>query len=377
MKSPITCTAVSHSIFIRSDGGVNACCTASWPSEKALEDSLIHKETQSLEQHFSNNNTIKRIKDSLENGEFAPECLNCQKYESSGLRSLRKRLEIKFGKPTIDGSLRHINIEIGNICNFRCLYCGPIFSSAWGPESKIQEKHSISNGYQPNSKWLENPELIPYLIKKIKESRSDRVEIEIVGGEPFLSPFHDVFLNAILENQLEHSVDLLYSSNMSLIKEAQIDLLKKFSNVELLLSIDSLNPERFHYIRFPGELDSVLKNFKILREHGIFVRPFITIHALNIKDLPALLSWSIDMKIPPAFNFVDNPSLFHLSVAPKRVREETIFKIKNLKFSRKEQLIDALNREVQSPLELEKLKSYLADLDQARGLNYKGLFDLD
>jgi|GEM_PF-4018320 len=365
--------APSHSIFIRSDGAVNACCVALWQDKEAMLDSQIHRETVSLEEHFSKNITIEKIKKSLEQGIFPDECKHCQQYEKKEVRSLRQGLEQKYGKPTADSTLRHLNLEIGNVCNLRCLYCGPIFSSSWNSEIEIQKKHSLSDGYQPSSDWLENPELISFLVEKISYSQSKIVEIEIVGGEPFLNPFHDKFLNAILDNNLENSVSLLYSSNFTVIKDHQIELLKRFPKSELLLSIDSLDPYRFNYIRHPADLHNVLRNFEKVRKEGVFVRPFVTILALNIQDLPELLSWSIGMGIPPAFNFVDQPNFFHVSVASERRRELVIRELEKLNFSRREQLLNTLKGKQDSE-GLLKLKAYLTDLDNTRGNNFEELF---
>lgn len=89
---------------------------------------------------------------------------------------------------------RYMEVSFSNVCNFKCAYCGPPFSSKWSEEIKSQGPYKLHmthyNGIKEHEIQIPNREHNPYveafwewwpdLVKDLKVFR-------ITGGEPLLS----------------------------------------------------------------------------------------------------------------------------------------------------------------------------------------------
>ncbi len=367
----IKCLSLTTGLYIRSDGVNHICCAADLDRDYLLSH-RIYSHERDLTSLFESNQKVTEMSSALSKGIFPIECRGCEKREAQGIRSQRQRIEEKWGNKEESPGLRFINLELGNLCNFKCVYCGPIYSTKWNEDLDIQEKYGITQEHLPHNDWTKSEELWKYLVQRIKESPQFET-LEIVGGEPFLSPAHNHLLKLLISEGLASRVELLYSTNLSLLSDEQIELLNQFKNVEVLLSLDSIDPKKFHYIRYPGNLEKVLSNFSRLKKERPVTRIFITVHALNTLELPSLLSWCQEQGIRPAFNVVMFPKFMHPKSLPLHLREEIIEKIKDFRFSRKEQLITQLEMPFDSEMN-ELLRSYLSDLDIKRNTNARILF---
>lgn len=362
----LTCSALKNGHFIRSDGVSHLCCALSMSSEQIARN-RISLETQNFEDFFEGNPLIKDIEGQLSSGVFPLECFPCEKREKNGDRSLRLRSGEKWGDE--DSGLKTFNIELGNICNLQCVYCSSTYSSKWVKDSDIHDVFNITHTKEPQNSWLKNEGLWKAILKRIENSPEFQT-LEIVGGEPFLSPANDFLLESLIAKNLHKKIEVVYSSNLSMVSEKQLELLKEFSKVEILFSVDSLNPKRFSYIRNLGNLSECLNNFYLLRNHNILVRPYFTIHALNVLDLPELFRWSQREGITPSFGVVHYPNFFHPSSLATEIREKVVSELATEKVPRSEQLI----KQLEGPKDLEnykELKRFLNLLDERRGLDHK------
>lgn len=110
-KRDYYCAAPFISRSYAANGVVRACCD--WPSkindpEKQLED---------LRSQFLNNKPH-------------PTCNTCYNTEDAGVKSMREDFNDEYGRPS-SPVLKHIDFNLGNLCNFKCRICSSHSSSKW------------------------------------------------------------------------------------------------------------------------------------------------------------------------------------------------------------------------------------------------------
>ena len=82
-----------------------------------------------------------------------------------------------------------------------------------------------------------------------------------MGGEPFMVPEHFQLLKKLLNGNVDISkIQILYNTNGTIFPtDKQIDLLQKFANVKIQLSIEEIGT-RFEYQRNLAEWEQVKSN---------------------------------------------------------------------------------------------------------------------
>jgi organic radical activating enzyme len=89
---------------------------------------------------------------------------------------------------------RYMEISFSNVCNFKCSYCGPPFSSKWTEEIKSNGPYKLHmthyNGIKEHEVQIPNREHNPYVEAFWKwwpDLVKDLMVFRITGGEPLLS----------------------------------------------------------------------------------------------------------------------------------------------------------------------------------------------
>lgn len=102
---------------------------------------------------------------------------------------------------------RYVEVSFSNVCNFKCSYCGPPFSSQWAEEIKtlgpIKTKANHYNSIRPEEIPIPNKDHNPYIEafwKWFPEAVKHMFHFRITGGEPLLSKHTDRVLDYLLEN---------------------------------------------------------------------------------------------------------------------------------------------------------------------------------
>ena len=147
-------------------------------------------------------------------------------------------------------NLHHIDIRWSNTCNYACVYCGPVLSSKWADELKIQvEQPSLER----------KKELKDFIFSNIAQLKN----VYMAGGEPLLMKENEEFLNRLLlENP---DVVLRVNTNLSKTNTRVLDLICKFKNVHWTVSAESM-AEQFEYMRYGGSWQDFLENLDLVRQ---------------------------------------------------------------------------------------------------------------
>ena len=186
------------------------------------------------------------------------ECKKCYEQEKAGFFSMRNSANKHFGHhinevdlTATDGNhpefkIRYWDIRFSNICNFRCRYCGPNFSSNWWEDkAALYGKESIGHskflyaGKHKDDIWDQMVEHIPHL-----------EQIYFAGGEPLIMDEHYKLLLELINRKLTH-VRLIYNTNFSELnykKHDVLELWKEFPSVSVGASLDAMGT-RAEYMR--------------------------------------------------------------------------------------------------------------------------------
>ena len=137
-----------------------------------------------------------------------------------------------------------LDISVDNLCNLRCLICGPNNSTAWIPDyQKLFPSIDISHlKFRRNEQINVDESVINGNIKRVHFHG---------GGEPLLSDYHLKFLKLLKKHKKLSDVYVFYNTNGTVkVSDEILDIWSECRLVELYFSIDDIGP-RLEYQR-PG-----------------------------------------------------------------------------------------------------------------------------
>jgi MoaA/NifB/PqqE/SkfB family radical SAM enzyme len=255
----------------------------------------VHK--QSL-QEFWQGSSMQAVRQQMLTGSNAiPACSMCSAQEartgtSMRLESLR---DYKFLSPAhYERVLKHyswqdrdlpsrLEVHVGNLCNLKCLTCRPEDSSKFLVEDQLL---GLSNHNQSDYELPEN-----FLVSVAEAIAQGKIELlDLRGGESMLVPAIKKFL-MVLEDPAFEQVKLRIQTNGTVLDDEWKNLLQRFKNVEVMLSIDAVGDANT-YIRYPSVWSDIEHNaawFNAQSHIKLYVN--CTISNLNVLLLPELVPW--------------------------------------------------------------------------------------
>lgn len=206
-----------------------------------------------------------------------------------------------------------LEINLSNVCNFKCMYCSAELSSSWRTEIikegpyKINNKHNDLSRIQQsgvNSEAVREP-----FWRWFKEVYPNLKYLTISGGEPLMSADNFRVLEYIRDNpnpDLEISINsnlcppqVNWQRFLKIASEIYTENAVKYIN--LCVSIDCFG-SRAEYIRFGLEYNRLTQNIYEWLEHtpwGLFFN--ITLSNLSITSKLDLLEFIYVLKVNYAY----------------------------------------------------------------------------
>jgi hypothetical protein len=187
------------------------------------------------------------LKKCVETDTRIPGCQACYSAEDAGIESRRqgsKKLYEEYHKDTnteLSGPTG-IDYSVGNLCNLKCVICGPQNSSQWIPDfQKLHPTVDIVSFQYKKNEQLEITDAD--LLQNIKHVHFHG------GGEPLLSDNHVRLLQKIQEVKGLSDVRVFYNTNATqTVSDEILQLWEKCKLIELYFSIDDIGA-RFEYQR--------------------------------------------------------------------------------------------------------------------------------
>lgn len=380
---------------------------------KATTKSCFHNpDIPFTPENFSNFHNLKEKQDErrlMLDGKWPKGCDYCRKTEAAGGKSDRMTaneipgivpIEVIKNPTTLIATPKIVEIFISNVCNFKCIYCGPKSSS------KIQAEIIKFGEFKHNSIDIKplvtdrdrHSEMMFQFWAWLETSYSDLHRLNILGGEPLIMPetleifeFFNTHPNPNLELNVVSNinvdgkvVDNLIAVSKQLVKD------KKIKRVDFIASIDSWDPSET-YIRNGLDLKLWESNFSKLLATGdeIYLGINLALTNLSLRGLPKLIrkwnEWSRHREIGLYSSRVFMPPYLGVEVLPYELNREYLAEAlllmpENTWLQRwcKERLNGATQVMANSPdgdpALMADLKTYLTELDRRRGTNWREVF---
>lgn len=361
---------------------------------------------------FNFHNTPEKLQDRrlmLEGKWPGRGCEHCKSIEVAGGTSDRM-IHLDFpgitAPPELDTDLTAVNVSprileiyFSNVCNLKCTYCTPKFSSQINQEN-IKFGAFNKNGVHINSGFQipENfSDATDQMFKWLDKNIQNLNKLLILGGEPFIQKETQRLLNFI-ENKKLPNLDLVFFSNLTIDHEKfkyQIDQIQKLkinsqlNQINLIGSLDCWGKPA-EYVRYGLQLDLFEKNFEyVLNNTDIVLNINSALGPLTIPSLPDLVekinSWSRVRTVYWSLMKTGGHKYFHPTIfGPMLLNmgyQQAIDKFDAMgdpdKMKYKE-YFEGIAKEIahsQSNPNLQRqLKTYLTELDQRRGTDYTKTF---
>jgi organic radical activating enzyme len=276
-----------------------------------------------------NTTKLKQFRSEMKAGAKPAECDYCWRVEDDNGLSDRflKSLEpwalaehdaIVNADPESIFYPTYLEVDFSNVCNFKCIYCGPEYSTRWADELrrkgplKVLENTTSEQwiqGYQPNLDTLtyKHKEYNPYVDafwKWFPEAYKKLKVYRITGGEPLLSKETYKSIQWFIDNP-NRDIEFNINTNLGVPEElwnefiTKITYLVKNQCVKKFTVYTSLDAwgERAEYLRPGLDLELFKKRYIQLLEIGnIRVTTMCTFNILSITSILELLKWHLELK---------------------------------------------------------------------------------
>ena len=290
---------------------------------------------------ITNSDSFSKVRLQMLNGEKPVECSKCWEAESVGNKSKRyyesRRLPMTLEQAkeitNDDGTLKEVNYEfvelrLGNHCNVQCRTCNPYSSSRWLKDwdNIYPERRALPEFTRKSSfNWPLEEEFWEKLIDRCNELRL----LSINGGEPFLIDKHFNFLQTLVDRGISKNVEIVYSTNCTIINHTYEDIWKEFKKVQFMLSIDCVG-ERNEYIRTYTAWSKVLEFVDWMKDitsknDNLDYNILQTVSTYNIFYIPEFYEYFDGEHI--SHNFVKDPAQYDPLILPQVIQQKILDKL--------------------------------------------------
>ena len=276
-----------------------------------------------------NTSILKQARKEMLEGGKPSECDYCWRVENNNGPSdrffkslepwaLQKHDEIQESDPIQDFVPTYLEVDFSNVCNFKCTYCGPEFSTKWvedlkqhGPIKLLDGTNHVqwAQGWQKDLDSLayKNSEFNPYLDafwKWFPEIYQKLRVYRITGGEPLLSKETFRSIDWFIDNpnrDLEFSINTNLCAPQKLWDQfiEQVKLLVHNESVgkfTVFTSVDGWG-KRAEYARPGLDFELFKKRFVELLEIGnVRVTTMCTFNIFSVTSIIDLLKWKYELK---------------------------------------------------------------------------------
>mgnify|MGYP002876385627 FL=1 len=352
-------------VMTQPSGTVNFCCVAN--GQIKTDDSFMEFDGMQTGtpillnkggdmRDVWNSKHYKHIRKQMDTGERVIGCEPCYDLEDLGIPSYRvnyikdwlgfhrnadeiERIIEKSRENDyhVDEPPQYLDFRLGTMCNLRCRMCQSQNSSAIYKELKDDElytqeerdfvvKHTHWNDFSDYTQpWFDTPEFL----ESVEEWLPNVNRLYFTGGEPTIIQRTYWILEKCVELDIAKDIDLVFNSNMTNIQPRFLDLLAKFRDVLMCLSVDGY-AQYNEYIRSGSRWNIVDKHIRDYAQSevvgNILFSPVVQIY--NILNITELLDYAEEItkfsgrRIDISFLMNNYPKCLDIRNLPKHVRVE-------------------------------------------------------
>lgn len=239
---------------------------------------------------YWNSDEIVKLRNDFLAGKKPKGCRLCWKAEDNGVKSMRQSVnkgrldeyKERMTQTKVELPPTQIKFNVGEECNLACRMCLPNFST------KVRKVWEIIGRRQDMEldTILNSPEYI-------LQNRKQISYIDIIGGEPFYHKRAKNLLRELISTGDNEHISLHLTTNATRIDVDTIELIKKFKDVVLSISMDGIGAVQ-EYIRPGCNWNRLVQNIQLLKRNEISIQVVSTLSVLTILRLPELESWCHD-----------------------------------------------------------------------------------
>lgn len=272
------CALPFDHVMIKPNGDLDICCTHQTPADKKININENDHDDWLVSDY------VHQVRQSFISDQRHPNCSLCWQREDQGFDSLRTRSIKEFAiLPDHPGrEIKNVEINLGNLCNLRCLMCNENNSSAILSENV---RLGINKITQTDMTW--NDTGYRNLEKLIAERP---YVVNIRGGEPF---YNKRLLQIVTDIPVTQARDMvLHITTNATVWDSQWEkALAKFRLVRFMFSLDAVG-ELYEYIRYPASWSLVEANVRsIMSLRNAKCMVHCVGQNLNISHIHALIEW--------------------------------------------------------------------------------------
>jgi MoaA/NifB/PqqE/SkfB family radical SAM enzyme len=360
------CISPFVALNTRGQGNPRVCCSingllAGVPKNALIDDvnagrkigskDVFNLTSDSIES-FWNSAFMRDFRMKMIRGEYIKNCQHCHALEDKGMSSKRLSKNSKYlarSKELIEDTKRNNGkvtkppvwweIRLSTICNLACRMCSPFLSSRILSELRTNRDRIPQSQVNRIKKAEETAELgdlgkSVFFREQVNQSLADIETLEMRGGEVLSDPEAMRFLESVSQNAAAKNIHFDLSSNITLLKDKQIEMFNNFKGGHLRCSIDGYAEEN-EYIRHGSNWNIIIENLKRTKKlHSGWYRVIqTTLTAYQILTIDRLVKFIDEFcekeEIELFFGFStvrETPYLVH-ELIPLEFRLETLERI--------------------------------------------------
>ena len=330
-------------LYYNTDKGVYPCCKLA-----NIEKFKLGNTNDSIDDLWNSNKLKKLRKDFIENNppqECFDMCINNNNpYNIYIPENHLERKKEYYENTDLDGTFKKnfiiYNMAASNFCNFKCAYCSINYSNRF-----YDDRHILNILGGP---LLTDKNKIAYTDKKLflklfEEQIPHLEKIYFSSGESHLQEiYYDMLDLLISKKRLDINIEFITNlSGFEFKKRNILDLLKQFTNITLVASVDCMG-KREEYIRYGTKWYDIEKNREEILKYPtikFLLQPVVT--SFSLFSLPDFhFDWYKK-------GFINNDNIRYIILEnPKEMRINNIPKSLKLKIENKLELyINTLKNE--------------------------------
>lgn len=346
----IFCNVPWTNMHVYWDGSFGMCCSE---SSKIYNDSEKEKHNLSkmTASKWFNSVPMQNIRQSMHGSQKISACSQCYQQENFGYESRRIKENFKsviftelgfeksyqqspwhtrFENSKENGLTDNIpidwHIDLGSECNYACKMCSAEASSKI---ASLLKKHGKYNG-KIVSNWTDDPVAYANFFQSIDETNIKR--IHFMGGEPTVSKkFFEIIDRLLEKNRTE--ISLSFVTNGTNLNDELINKLKKFANIDIEISIESLYINN-DYIRQGCNIEKLIKtllHLKSQQDDKLQIVLRTVPQLLSIYTYPELIEWAYDNNFIIEGIPLSEPDYLQTQLLPEDIKQHIIKKFKLVK----------------------------------------------
>ena len=269
----IFCNVPWTNLHIYWDGSYGVCCS----EKKRFTANPAHNIKHMTVRDWYKCRVMDSVRRDIIGDNPLPNCQGCYKEEAVGYESRRIKENFKsvifteqafdrsylqspwvekFQTSTADEHPIDWHIDLGNECNLACKMCNAQASSTIAAKLRLHGQHTGDI----KQSWADDPAAWTRFLDSIDAAPLRR--LHVMGGEPMLMKRYHQLIDYLIDNK-RFEISLSFVTNGTIIDQALIDKLKLFANVDIEISIESLESIN-DYIRQGSKIEQLKKNIELV-----------------------------------------------------------------------------------------------------------------